>query len=200
MAGNGVAYAALAAGGLFLWSALNGKSVLTTLQDLMQGKKPVAAPMGLPLFGSSGGGSVGAAGSLHPAGSAQPGAGIVSPLAVYKALRHAGVPRSPAIMLTAIAGVESGYSTLAWNQDVNTGDDSVGLFQINYLGSLYGPRVALTGMTPEQLHNAGVQAQSNAAAALWQQSGLQPWGPDISSGKVNQFLGAAQAAATVAGE
>jgi hypothetical protein len=197
---DGKALAVLAGGGILLWSALNGKSVLTTVQNLVKGEKPVPAPLGGSIFPSSGGGSSGAPGGLSPTGGAQTGTKLVSPLTVYKALRHAGVPTSPAIMLTAIAGVESGYNTLAWNQDVNTGDDSVGLFQINYLGSLYGPRVALTGLTPEQLHVGNVQVQADAAAKLWQQSGLQPWGPDISSGKVNQFLGAAQAAASAAGE
>ena len=194
-----MAWAALGVGAVFVWSALNNKSVLTTIQDLLQGHKPIAGSTGPSLFTSlTGIGSSG--GNLNPVGTRQAGSNLVSPLTVYKALRFAGVPTSPAIMLTAIAGVESGYNTLAWNQNTATGDDSVGLFQINYLGSLYGPRVALTGMTPEQLHMAGVQGQANAAAKLWQQSGLAPWGPDITSGKVNQFLPGAQAAAKAAGE
>lgn len=139
-------------------------------------------------------------GGLGPsAGGSVGGKGNVTPLEVYKALRHAGVPRGDAVMLTAIAGVESGYSTLAWNQDANTGDDSVGLFQINYLGSLYAARVQLTGLTPEQLHAADVQTQADAAAKLYGQSGLQPWEPDITSGKVGPFLANAHAASVDAG-
>ena len=182
MAVNWGAIAAGSVGVIFVWSALNGKSVLTTLQDVVTGKKPVAAPIGPSPFSGSGGGSVGAAGTLSPSGPGVTGTNLVSPATVYQGLRHAGVPVSPAIMLTAIAGVESGYNTKAWNQDVNTGDDSVGLFQINYLGSLMAPRIALTGLTPEQMHDADAQTQCNAAAALWKQSGLQPWAPDVPDG------------------
>lgn len=145
----------------------------------------------------TGAGGTGGLGS--PAGGSVGGKGNVTPLEVYKALRHAGVPRGDAVMLTAIAGVESGYNTGAWNQNASTGDNSVGLFQINYLGSLYAARVALTGMTPEQLHVAGVQAQADAAAKLYGQSGLQPWEPDITSGKVGPFLANAHAASVDTG-
>lgn len=193
MAVNGWALGAIGAGAVFAWSALHGNSILGTARDLVRGQQPQPAPQGPSPFAAGG------AGLGSPAGSPQAGSGNVSPLAVYKALRNAGVPRAAAVMLTAIAGVESGYNTLAWNQDAGTGDDSVGLFQINYLGSLYAARVALTGMTPEQLHLAGVQGQADAAARLYAQSGLQPWGPDISSGKVNQFLPGASSAATTAG-
>lgn len=201
--GKGYAYAALGVGVLFVWSAVNGRSVLTTLKDILQGKKPTPGKVHAPLLSSGvvqvGGGNTGLPYGTAGAGPRQSGVGQVSPLTVYKALRHAGMPRSPAIMLTAVCGVESTYNTTAWNQTAATGDDSVGLFQINYYDGLYPGRVALTGMTPEQMHVAGVQAQADAAFKLWAQSGLQPWGPDIYLHKVDVWLPGAYAAANAAG-
>lgn len=67
---SGIAVAAVGAGLVFLWSGLKGASILTTIQEVIQGKKPSgtqANPIGTPTGGGSGAGALGAAaGALGP--------------------------------------------------------------------------------------------------------------------------------------
>jgi len=120
--------------------------------------------------------------------------GNVTPRQAYVALRQAGVSAGASVYLVAIAGVESGYRTTALNTDAGTGDYSVGLWQINYFDGLYAERAPYIG-TPQELLSGGLNKQAAAAAWLWRQDGLQPWEPDITSGKINAFMPGALAAA-----
>src|SRR5216684_3748110 len=70
--------------------------------------------------------------------------------------------RRDAIVLAAIAGPESGYDWTVINDTPATGDYSVGLWQINYLGSLYAERSRLYG-TPRDLVAGGPIKQAHAA-------------------------------------
>lgn len=136
------------------------------------------------------------AGTGAPAGPGGPNAhGNVTPRQVYVAFRHAGIPPGASVYLTAITGVESGYNTNALNTNAATGDYSVGLTQINYFGGLYAERAPHIG-TPQQLLAGGLNDQARATAWLYREAGgLGPWEPDITSGKINQFMPGALAAA-----
>jgi hypothetical protein len=66
--------------------------------------------------------------------------------------------------MAAVALVESGGNTGVINDDPNTGDYSVGLWQINYYGDLYNGRAQEFG-TPANLQ-ADPNAQARAAVSL----------------------------------
>jgi|SRR5215831_4630450 len=186
-------YLMIAGGGaILLWSGFKGKNWSQVLKTMLSGKSPQTTLTAYPIQGGTTSGGIN---SYQSGGLNVPATqGNVTPRAFYRALRANGVPVAPAITLTAIAGVESGYSTHALNNNPSTGDYSVGLTQINFFGSLYAARVALFG-TPQALLNSGLAGQARATAELWRMSGLAPWMPDITSGKINAFLHAARRAA-----
>ena len=76
-------------------------------------------------------------------------------------------------LAAGIAMAESGGRTDALNTDAGTGDYSVGLWQINYFGSLLGPRTASYG-SPATLR-ADPNAQARAAVNL--SGNGANWGP-----------------------
>lgn len=206
---NGKAALAGLAGAAFVWSALEGRNITYTIQQVIQGKKPVPGPMSAPVSTASlpvipglPGGNPGAGGTVPTvtAGWNSP-AGKVTPKQAYQALIAAGFNQSEAITLTAIGAVESGWNTTSLNPDSGTGDYSVGVWQINYFGSLYASRAPILG-TPDELRG-NLAAQARAARILFEESvhanesGFQPWMPDITSGKIDPYLGIAQAAAGV---
>jgi hypothetical protein len=80
-------------------------------------------------------------------------------------------------LAAGIAIAESGGNTTAWNQNASTGDDSVGLWQINYFGNLSGPRTAAYG-APSALA-ADPNAQAKAAISLsGNGTNWDPWKTD----------------------
>jgi hypothetical protein len=198
----------IAAGAYLAWFAVkywrgSGQAVWPSypIKQILQGKglpadtQAASATVTLDSWessqGTSGGGS-----STGPVPPGEHNArGNVTPRQVYVAFRQAGIPAGPAVYLTAIAGVESGYSTNALNTNAGTGDYSVGLTQINYFGGLYAERAPHIG-TPQQLLAGGLTDQAKATAWLYRQAGgLGPWQPDITSGKISQFMPGALAAA-----
>lgn len=180
----------IGAGAVIAYSGFKGKGIGSAFHTVIAGESPAKARGANRISGTPPGSY------SNPVDYGSPGLqGNVTPRQVYKAFRANGIPVWPSIMLTAITGVESRYNTRAFNDNVGTGDYSVGITQINYYGSLLQPRTQLIGMGPMQLRNAGLNAQARATALLWQQSGLQPWLPDITSGKVAQFMGVARRAA-----
>lgn len=88
----------------------------------------------------------------------------------------------PAAALTAAAIVFSsenpqGNAGLV-NDSPDTGDYSVGLWQINYYGSLEGPQTARFGSSDALA--ADPNAQARAVIAMSQNgTNWQPWGPDF---------------------
>lgn len=182
--------ALIGAGAVVAYSGIKGKGIGSAFRNTIAGQSPATATGANRISGNPRGSY------SNPIDYGSPGLqGNVTPRQVYKAFRANGIPMWPSIMLTAITGVESQYNTRARNINVATGDYSVGITQINYYGTLLGPRTRLIGLGPEQLRNAGLNEQAHATAILWRQSGLQPWMPDITSGKVGQFMGRARAAA-----
>jgi hypothetical protein len=99
-----------------------------------------------------------------------------------------GMDRPNAEILAAIAGPESGYDYTVINDTPATGDYSVGLWQINYLGALYADRSREFG-TPRQLIAGGPIRQARAAHAVWQQEGWNAWATTYQSGDWRQYIG-----------
>jgi hypothetical protein len=93
---------------------------------------------------------------------------------------NAGFRGWPLVIMTAIAGRESSWHPTSLNNNSSTGDYSVGLWQINYYGSLLDSRSAEYG-TPQTLL-ANPQDQANAAYQLVGGNNL--------TGLSNWFLGA----------
>jgi hypothetical protein len=91
-------------------------------------------------------------------------------------------------ILAAIAGPESGYDYSVINDTPATGDYSVGLWQINYLGALYAGRSAAYG-TPRQLIEGGPARQARAAADVWHSQGYDAWFNTYTSGDWKQYIG-----------
>lgn len=98
-------------------------------------------------------------------------------------LYNAGFRGWPLVVMTAISGRESSWNPLAYNNNDTTMDNSVGLFQINYYGSLYQSRVSQFGAPQALLSDP--QSQANAAYSLAggnSLSGLGNWNMAASPG------------------
>lgn len=93
-----------------------------------------------------------------------------------------------AIVLAAIAGPESGYDMHVINDTPSTGDYSVGLWQINYYGSLYSERAREFG-TPRQLAAGGLPKQARAAVAIFRAQGFDAWYNTYHSGDWQKYVG-----------
>ena len=92
-------------------------------------------------------------------------------------IKNGGAP-GWAPLMAGIAIAESGGNTAALNPNSGTGDYSVGLWQINYFGSMLGPRSQRYG-TPQDLLN-DPNKQARAAIDLFGQNGagLSNWTND----------------------
>ena len=99
---------------------------------------------------------------------------VSSATKVYQALRAGGLDPQAAGALTAIAGRESAYNPSATNVNLQTQDDSHGLFQINLLHGGWGPFLQAHGIDPGSLNT--FQGSIAAAIAIYNASGLHPWG------------------------
>lgn len=92
------------------------------------------------------------------------------------ALHNAGFKGWPLVVMTALAGREAKWNPTALNNTPSTGDYSVGLWQINYYGSLLPGRTQEYGSPQSLLSNP--QDQANAVYKLAggnNLSNLQPW-------------------------
>ena len=106
---------------------------------------------------------------------------------IYALLRANGASPQDALDLTQISTREDGSGTInVVNNTPSTGDYSVGFFQINYLGSLMGPRTQAYG-SPAQLASSPM-AQVQAALKLWNSGkGASNWSPHLQSGVVEPW-------------
>lgn len=121
---------------------------------------------------SSGGGSTTSAGGANiPTGK-----GNVNPTQLYGALTAAGLPPTAAAAFVSIAGRESGYNTGAHNGNRGTGDDSYGLFQINLLNGGWTGFLQAHGLADPARDLTTLQGSVEAAKAIYDSSGLHPWG------------------------
>jgi hypothetical protein len=91
-----------------------------------------------------------------------------------EACATAGFTRSQSFVMAAIGEAESSLDQAVINDTPETGDYSVGVFQINYYDGLYAARAAAFGQ-PCQLVAGGVQAQAYAARAIYLQQGFGAW-------------------------
>lgn len=126
--------------------------------------------------------------ATNPATTEQPGAttgaastpsvtgGDVDPAALYKAFKAQGIDPIHAAALVAIAGRESGFRTGAHNDNADTGDDSIGLTQINLLNGGWTSFLQAQGMADPRSELATLDGSVKATAAIYGSSGLTPWG------------------------
>ena len=90
-------------------------------------------------------------------------------------------------IMAAIGQAESGNDISVINDTPQTGDYSVGEWQINYYGSLDGPRTAAFG-TPCALVRGGLGAQARAALAIQAaRGGYEDWST-YNSGAYRKYL------------
>jgi hypothetical protein len=106
--------------------------------------------------------------------------------------RLAGFTGKALVTIVAIAGCESNWNPSAVNNNPSTGDYSVGLFQINYFGSLLGPRTAAYG-SPSQLQSDPMAQAKAAYSVSGGGANFTPW-TTYTSGCYLQNLPAATAA------
>lgn len=104
------------------------------------------------------------------------GQGRVSAQWLYQSLRGQGIPPVAAAALVAIAGRESGYRSDAYNGNRGTGDDSLGLFQINLLDGGWTSTLQKNGMSDPRNQLLTPEGSVMGAAILYNTSGLTPWG------------------------
>lgn len=88
--------------------------------------------------------------------------------------------------MAAIAEAESSFDWMVLNNTPATGDYSVGLWQVNYYGSLYAGRVQEFG-TPEHLAKGGLALQAKAAQSILHSQGFKAWGT-YNSGAYEAYL------------
>ena len=187
---SALALAELSAGVILAWSGISNASISATLTSILQGKKPLSDTGAQPVTPS-----VSTAPTGSPPGgvvTTTPGGKTVSPTEAYTALRNAGLSASVAVILTAVGGAESGWNVDVVNNDPATGDYSVGVWQINYYGSLMASRTAQFGPPSALIGN--LQAQADAAAAIYHEQGLGAW-TTYTRGAFAAFLPQATAAA-----
>jgi len=104
---------------------------------------------------------------------------------VFTEMNSLGQSQENAAVYAAIAEAESGLDLTVLNDTPATSDYSVGLFQINYYGSLYTSRAAKYG-TPQQLALGGVTKQCLAAVDIGS-GGFTPWST-YNNGAYLQYL------------
>lgn len=147
----------------------NGSSdALQTVLDtapLGEGAQGPAGPQG------PGGGSASSSGGTNNTGK-----GNVDPHQLYTALQAAGLPPAAAAAFVSIAGRESSYNTGAFNGNHATGDQSYGLFQINLLNGGWTDFLKAHGLSNPAQDLLTEDGAVRAAAAIYQSSGLNPWG------------------------
>lgn len=131
---DGVALGAVGAGSLFLWAALQGKSVVGTLQTLIKGGSPGSAPSANAITAPSSGYDIA---TNIPAGSAS----YSSSSAVQKLWTDNGGPTDTAAFAAAIAEAESGGSATVTSSNPD-GGTNVGVFQLDTKGVGSGYSVA----------------------------------------------------------
>lgn len=109
-------------------------------------------------------------------GANNTGKGNVDPKQLYSALSAAGLPPAAAAAFVSIAGRESGYNTGAHNGNAGTGDDSYGLFQVNLLNGGWTDFLKAHGLSNPAQDLTTLRGSVQAAKAIYDSSGLHPWG------------------------
>ena len=141
---DGFALGAVLAGSVFLYAAFTGKSVLKSVQAVVQGRTPANTPAAHPISGTPGsqtGGPAPAAGysiaTNIPAGQGSYG----STAALQKLWTDNGGPQDTAAFAAAVAIAESGGSATVTSSNPD-GGTNVGVFQLDTKGVGSGYSVA----------------------------------------------------------
>ena len=122
-----------------------------------------------------------------------PTGGTFSQEEIARAARAAGFPEDKIATMTAIAMAESSGDSQAINDNVNTGDLSFGLWQINMLGDLGPERRKLFGIkSNEELLDPLTNAK--AAYKIYELQGYAAWSV-YKSGKYRDYMVSAKKAA-----
>ena len=112
--------------------------------------------------------------TTNPVGRSRPK--TTSAYLTASALHNAGFKGWPLVVMTALAGREARWNPTALNNNPSTGDYSVGLWQINYFGSLSPGRTQEYGAPSTLLSNPQDQANAVYKLAGGNSLGnLQPW-------------------------
>ena len=90
---------------------------------------------------------------------------IISWNEAYQEMLKWGQSQNTARIMAAIGSAESSLDLSIINNTPATGDYSVGVWQINYYGSLYAERTRLFG-SPCHLVNSGISGQTAAAIII----------------------------------
>ncbi|HWG26100.1 hypothetical protein [Actinospica sp.] len=166
---DGLALGTIGAGSLFLWAAVQGKSITGTLQALIKGGSPGSAPAAnaITLQTASAGAGFDIATNI-PAGSAA----YSSSSAVQKLWTDNGGPSNTAAFAAAIAGAESGGSAKVTSSNPD-GGTNVGVFQLDTKGVGSGYSVA-------ELQDANLNTQltimATGGGVNWQE-----WGNSVAA-------------------
>lgn len=108
----------------------------------------------------------------------------LTPAQIRKVAANAGFSGSDLNIAVAVAQAESGGNPRSHNTNAGTGDDSYGLWQINYFGSLRGPRTADFG-PGSGLYDP--QKNADAAHVIFKRSGWSAWST-YKSGAYKRFM------------
>lgn len=135
---DGMALGSIAAGGLFLYAAITGKSVLGSVQALIKGGSPSQSPQTNPITGTSG---TAPSAGYSIATNIPAGKGSYSSAGVQQLWTDNGGPADTAAFAAAIAMAESGGSATVTSPNPD-GGTNVGVFQLDTKGVGSGYSVA----------------------------------------------------------
>lgn len=155
MAGGGIdglALGSIAAGSVFLWAALQGKTILGTVRALIKGSSPGSAPSSPPVGGTA-------------TATAKGSAAYNSSSSLQQLWTSNGGPQDTAAFAAAVAMAESGGSATVTSANPD-GGVNVGVFQLDTKG-------VGAGYTVAQLQNANLNTQITVMAT----GGGVNWGP-----------------------
>lgn len=163
---NGVAVAVMAAGALFMYSGVKGKGVITSIQELVTGHSPSAAPAANSLVQPVGVNPVG----VNP-GGAVPGGGVVPKGAtltraqIVQLWQQAGGSAASSTNAACHAMQESSGQTKVTSSNPD-GGINVGLWQLDTKGVGSGHTVA---ELQDPMTNARLTVQATRDGADWSQ-------------------------------
>lgn len=151
MSADGLGLGAVLAGSVFLYAAFTGKSVLRSVQAVVQGKSPAGTPQANPIAaGSQTGGSAPTAG-YSIATNIPAGKGSYSQAGVAQLWVNNGGPSDTADFAARVAMAESGGSATVTSSNPD-GGTNVGIFQLDTKG-------VGSGYSVQELQDANLNTQ-----------------------------------------
>jgi len=166
---DGVALAAIGAGGLLVYSGVRGKSVLGGVQGLIQGKSPATAPAASQITGTTTTSSTAGQNSIGPGA---PGGSPSQNQAIAKLLAAKyGWSSGPEWdALVSLWDSESGWSNTIWNVTASCGNGAYAYGIVQACGHGAHKQTAHSAIGPYPIGNPGNPPEyggtSNAAAQI----------------------------------